>query len=241
MFYPTRTMKITENIYVIRNFFVNFFVYTDGEDYIVIDTGLSRFLAKRGLKKIGINPENISHIFLTHTDYDHVGGIKLFNKAELYLSKDEEQMINGTTSRAFKIKYNRLKTPYKLLHNNEEKYVGKIKVKAVSTPGHTPGSMSYIINDSFLFSGDTLTLRKNKVYPFYWLQNMNTKKQKNTILNLFKNNICKWVFTSHTGYSKDFKNGIKKWIQYLTNINKEGEHYRNKEIKKFKKKAVYYF
>ncbi|MTI70558.1 MAG: MBL fold metallo-hydrolase [Firmicutes bacterium] len=212
MFYPTKTMKITENIYAIRTFFVNFFVYVDGEDYIVIDTGLSKFLAKRGLKKLGINPEDISHIFLTHTDYDHVGGINLFKNAEVYLSKDEEQMINGTTARAFRIKYNRLNKPYKLLKDNEEIYIGKIKVKSVSTPGHTPGSMTYIINDSVIFSGDTLTLRKNKVYPFYWLQNMDTKKQKESIIDFIENNDCNWVFTSHTGYSDNFKNGVKNLI-----------------------------
>ena len=206
MFYPTRTTKILENVYAIRTFFVNFFVYTDGEDYIVIDTGLSKVLANKGLKKLGINPEDISHVFLTHTDYDHVGGMNLFKKAVVYLSKEEEQMINGTTSRLFKLKYNRLNKPYKLLRDNEEMYVGKIKIKAISTPGHTPGSMSYIINDSYLFSGDTLTLRKNKVYPFYWLQNMNTRKQKESIKKLFKNNISRWVFTSHTGYSQELEN-----------------------------------
>ena len=72
--------------------------------------------------------------------------------------------------------------------------------------------MSNIINDSILFSGDTIILRNNKVHPFYWLQNMSTKKQKESIKNLVKNNIGSWIFTAHTGYSNDLKNGISKWI-----------------------------
>ncbi|RAK11233.1 metallo-beta-lactamase superfamily protein [Halanaerobium saccharolyticum] len=73
MFYPTKTSKIKDNIYAIRSFMVNFFVYTDGKNYICIDTGLFKFLSKLGLKEVGIDPEDISHVFLTHTDYDHVG------------------------------------------------------------------------------------------------------------------------------------------------------------------------
>ncbi len=192
---------------------VNFFVYTDGDNFICIDSGLSSILAKWGLKKLGINPSDVSHVFLTHTDYDHVGGMKLFNNADVYISKKEKQMIDGTTARAFKIKYNSLNTKYNLLEDNEEMEIGKIKIKAISTPGHTPGSMSYIINESYLFSGDTLTLRGNKLYPFYRLQNMDTKKQKETINKLVKaNDNISWVFTSHTGYSSDYKNLVKHWL-----------------------------
>ena len=32
--------------------------------------------------------------------------------------------------------------------------------------GHTPGSMSYLMNDSILFVGDTLALKGGKVRPF---------------------------------------------------------------------------
>ncbi len=213
MFYPTKTQKITENVYAIRNVFVNFFVYTDSVNYICIDAGISGFLAKMGLSKLCINPEDISHVFLTHTDYDHVGGLGLFNNAKVYISEEEEQMINGTTSRALKVKYNSLKRTYNLLEDNEEVSIGKIKVKAISTPGHTPGSMSYIINDDILFSGDTLTLRRGMIYPFYWLQNMNTRRQEETIKNLAeKYTNFNWLFTAHTGYSNDYQHSIQRWI-----------------------------
>ena len=31
-----------------------------------------------------------------------------------------------------------------------------VKVMAIPTPGHTPGSMSFLVNDQFLLSGDTI-------------------------------------------------------------------------------------
>lgn len=212
MFYPTGTKKINENVYAVRSLMVNFFVFTDGVDHICIDSGMSGIFAKMGLKKLGIDPDDISHLFLTHTDYDHAGGVKVFKNARTYISENEEQMINGTTSRLLKLKYNRLKTDYNLLKDNEEIQIGNIKVKAIDTPGHTPGSMSYIINDTYLFSGDTMTLRWNKLYPFYRLQNMDTKKQRETINRLAEvDNDISWVFTAHTGYSDNYKEAIKRW------------------------------
>ncbi|MGZ5540013.1 MAG: hypothetical protein ACXW1O_08215 [Halobacteriota archaeon] len=45
-------------------------------------------------------------MFLTHTDNDHVGGLNLFKNADVYLSIDEEQMINRTTPRFVGFVYN---------------------------------------------------------------------------------------------------------------------------------------
>ena len=42
---------------------------------------------------IGIDQHQITHVFLTHSDFDHAGGLSLFENAEIYLSRDEEQMI----------------------------------------------------------------------------------------------------------------------------------------------------
>src|SRR5439155_3419747 len=41
------------------------------------------------------------------------------------------------------------------LHGGERLRVGGIDVEVLSTPGHTPGSLSYLAR-GFLFSGDTL-------------------------------------------------------------------------------------
>jgi glyoxylase-like metal-dependent hydrolase (beta-lactamase superfamily II) len=37
------------------------------------------------------NPE----MYLTHSDFDHAGGLALFANAEIYLSSDEQPMISG--------------------------------------------------------------------------------------------------------------------------------------------------
>lgn len=201
-FHPVVTQKITDNVYTVNTTMVNFYVYTDGKDIICFDSGLNRPFAKLGLKKLNIDPASISKLFLTHSDYDHAGGLGLFKNAGIYLSEDEEQMINWTIPRLL-FKYNaRIKREYTLLKDNDIINAGSIKVKAIATPGHTPGSMSYLVNDSVLFAGDTLLVRGGKVIPFNRLQNMDTKTQKKSIKKLMEIKGISLICTGHSGYLK---------------------------------------
>jgi glyoxylase-like metal-dependent hydrolase (beta-lactamase superfamily II) len=204
--YPEETGRVAGNLFVIRDKDVNLFIYRDVENVVAIDAGYNSKKIEDEFKKIGINPEEVTHLFLTHTDHDHVGRIDLFKNAKLYFSKDEEQMINRTTPRLFYFYYNpKINKEYHLITDGEIIRVGKIKVKAIATPGHTPGSMCFLINEHILLTGDTVTLRNGKVYPFYSFFNMNTKTQRKSINKLAKlENI--WVLcTAHTGCTKDFK------------------------------------
>jgi hydroxyacylglutathione hydrolase len=201
-FKPIKTQQLTVNIYVVRTIISNFYIYTDGENTVCFDTGYIPMLINRELRKINIKAHSISHIFLTHSDYDHVGGIKLFKEGKVHLSTDEEKMITYKIPRLFLLFNKRIKRKYTLLNDGDITCAGKIKVKAIATPGHTPGSMSYLVNDSILFSGDTLTIRNGKIKPFFWLQNMNTTIQKESIRKLLKIDNIKLICTGHTGYLK---------------------------------------
>lgn len=201
-FHPIGTKKITENVYSVNSTMVNFYIYTDGKDTVCFDCGLNSMFAKKGLNKINIDPASVSKLFLTHSDYDHMGGIGLFKNCEIYLSEDEEQMINGTTPRLL-FRYNsKIKREYRLLKDNDVINAGDIKIRAITTPGHTPGSMSYLVNGHVLFAGDTLLVRGGKVIPFNSFQNMDTKTQKESIKRLMEINDIDLICTGHSGYLK---------------------------------------
>lgn len=51
-----------------------------GEYKILIDLGTSSLYVERKLKELGINPAEITHILITHSHVDHVGGLKVFTK-----------------------------------------------------------------------------------------------------------------------------------------------------------------
>lgn len=90
---------------------------------------------------------NIKMILLTHADYDHINGVKdIVNAADatVYVHKEERDEIK-------KLGINKIK----ILNDNDEINIGKIKVKVIHTPGHTPGSVCFLAENK-LITGDTL-------------------------------------------------------------------------------------
>ena len=85
-FRPAGTRKIAEDIYAVNCGFVNFYAVNTAEGVLLFDAGMNPGMARRGLKKLGFAPEGVTHIFLTHSDYDHAGGRGAFEQAEVYLS-----------------------------------------------------------------------------------------------------------------------------------------------------------
>jgi glyoxylase-like metal-dependent hydrolase (beta-lactamase superfamily II) len=204
-------MKITENIFSIKCGTVNFYIYQKGHTIIAIDSGYCKPVIKEELNRINIEADKIYHLFLTHSDIDHAGGLSLFKNANIFISADEEQMISHGRPRKFGFLYNfPLNTSYTLLKDNNEISIGSIKIKAIETPGHTPGSMSYIINNEILFVGDAIKLFKGKAKPNRSFS-MDYEKQLESIRKIAKINGIKYLFTAHRGYTKDFNKAMEDW------------------------------
>ncbi len=92
--------------------------------------------------------ENVKmvHVIDTHLHADHIsGGHDLSEKtgAAYYISSNEMQ---GSS------------LPFKALEDHKQLEFGSVTVQviAVPTPGHTPGSVSILVNDRYLLSGDTI-------------------------------------------------------------------------------------
>jgi glyoxylase-like metal-dependent hydrolase (beta-lactamase superfamily II) len=203
------TGQVIPNVYAIKDSFVNMFLIRDSDNFVAIDAGSDLKAIAQELKKLNINPDKVLAVFLTHTDGDHVAAVKLFKNAIVYLSTDEEQMINGKRTKMLFF-HNKLDTKvYTLLNDQQIIPVGNIRIKAIMTPGHTVGSMSYQVNDSLLFVGDAFGLKNGKVDKpnKFFSSDMETAIQSfSKIINLPK---AKYIFTAHTGYTNDYKNAIK--------------------------------
>ena len=206
------TGRISENVLAIKTGSVNLFIYKKGTDRIAIDSGFGASILKRECSFLGINPDKITSLFLTHSDFDHAGGLPVFENAEIYLSSNEEPMITRKVARKYGIIYNRkIGRIYKLLEDNDEVAVGTIKVRAIETPGHTPGSMSYLIDDQLLFVGDAFKLMDGKAYPNSPIYCMDTKKQEESIRKIAELKGVHSVFTAHGGYSNNFDQVMADW------------------------------
>lgn len=208
---PLPTRLVTDGIYAINNKFVNLFLIQNNRNtYIAIDAGSDKKMVAQELKKINIKPEKIIAVFLTHSDQDHVAGLSLFSHAKVYLSQDEIQLLNGKKHRGF-IFNNKIDTSYETLKDKQIIKVGKITIKTILTPGHTPGSMCYLVNDKYLFTGDTLSLKNGQVELFNKFFNMDTNMEKLSIKKISNLQNVQYIFTAHYGYTVDYKKAFEKW------------------------------
>lgn len=140
--------QLLTNTYIVSN---------DTEDAIIIDPGM-------GLSKVVQNIEsryNVVGIFITHGHIDHIYSIADFSKnIPIYISKEDEPSLFGDKKalyEMFGVKFNLDIEKDRIINicDNQEITTSNIKILPISTPGHTDGSYSFII-DNCLFSGDTI-------------------------------------------------------------------------------------
>lgn len=206
--HPVKTGPIHENVIAIKSM-SNLYIVSAGKDKVLIDAGANRILVKSALKKLNIAPESIKSVFLTHCDTDHTAALPLFKEAQIYLSIDEEPFITGEKKRRF-IKALPVKE-YRTINDGSIINLGALQIKCISTPGHTPGSMSYLINNELLFTGDTLGLENGKATVFSDFFNMDTGKQKVSIRSLAELTGISLLCTGHHGISSDFDKAMADW------------------------------
>jgi len=189
------------------------YLFDAGESLIAFDTGINSKATLAELKKLRVDPKRVKHVLLTHSDRDHVGGLAAFPNAKVYLPKAEVAMLDHTTPRFFGLVYSKpLPVKHELLDENEILTIGNTSVKCLSTPGHTLGSMSYLINNSVLVVGDILNLKHGKVVMDRGFMQLNKTKQRESILRLSQLKGISLLCTAHTGYSEDFAGAMMDWV-----------------------------
>jgi glyoxylase-like metal-dependent hydrolase (beta-lactamase superfamily II) len=207
-FTPMETGRVLDNVFVVKDDFANLFVVQDGSQYIVIDGANDQATVAEQMKRLSINPDDVSAVLLTHTDWDHVGALGLFDKAKVYLSKEEEQMINGKKPRMLFFKNSIPRTDYTLLEDRQIIHIGNLKIEGILVPGHTPGAMAYLINDKYLFTGDILSLKDRKIAPIPAFFNMDTDQAIASMEIIRHLPTAEYIFTAHWGYTDDYKAAI---------------------------------
>ncbi|MCL2727607.1 MAG: MBL fold metallo-hydrolase [Bacteroidales bacterium] len=207
-FATMETGWIVDNIFVVKDDFSNIFIIQDSTQYIVIDCANTPSIVAEQMKKLGISPNDVAAVFLTHTDGDHVGALSLFDNAKLYMSKEEEQMINGTKSKFLWFSNSIPRTDYTLLEDRETLQIGSVKIECILVPGHTSGTMAYLINDIYLFTGDILSLVDGKIAPIPAIFDMDNAQALDSVDIIRHISTARYIFTSHWGYTDDFQTAV---------------------------------
>ena len=135
-------------------------ITVDNKTAIVIDPSQTRVL--EALETQSLTPVCV---LLTHCHFDHVGGVAVLQEqgAKVFCGEIEKPLTctDADMSQAFgnkRVHY----TVDETFTDGESKNICGIKITCIHTPGHTKGSVCYIVTDgeeSVLFSGDTLFAR----------------------------------------------------------------------------------
>jgi len=208
-FTPIETGRVVDNIFVVKDDFANVFILQDSAQYVVIDCANNSATVSAQMEKLGISPDKVTAVFLTHTDDDHVGALNLFDKAKLYMSSEEEQMINGKRAKFLWFGNSLSRTDYILLNDREIVKIGNLKFETFLAPGHTSGMTAYLVNNKYLFTGDIASLKNGKIAPIPAFFDMDTEMAVKSHEVIRRIPTAEYIFTGHWGYTDDYQRAVK--------------------------------
>ena len=166
IFKPLNTGHIDERVSCVREFVANIFFYTKNGVTIMIDAGYNYDRLEEKMRWLDLAPTAIRHILITHQDTDHVGAVEtdsdgLFRSATLYIGEEENRYLTGEKRRRviwglYKLPMVHIDNPKVLLRDSQILNIEGIKIECFLVPGHTWGHMVYLIDDAYLFTGDTI-------------------------------------------------------------------------------------
>ena len=190
---------------LLGSFQVNCYLISTDKSAIVIDPGFNSSYVEYFLLK---NADKERMILLTHAHFDHIGGalqLKEKTGVKIAIGRIDEPSLSDENYNLSTL-FNAYIKPFNadiLLDDGEITKIGDITLKTIHTPGHTKGSVGYLIENN-LFSGDTLfNLSVGRTdFP-----GGNTKQLLNSVKKLFALDDNTKVFSGHgatttIGYEK---------------------------------------
>jgi N-acyl homoserine lactone hydrolase len=126
------------------------------------------------LAAIGVQPADIKYVGISHTHADHVGNVDLFPQATVLIQKAEYEWAFAGDKKPFSASHPALQL------DGDHDVFGDDSVMIISTPGHTPGHESLMVNlpqtGWLLLSGDVAHFQDN--YDNRRVPGLNTDKEK---------------------------------------------------------------
>ena len=217
IFKPLNTGRIDEHVACVREWVANIYFYTKNGVTIMIDAGYNYARLREKMGWLDIDSAAIQHILITHQDTDHVGALEtdseqLFRDATVYIGEIENRYLSGETRRKvfhglYKLPMVRMENKKVLLRDGEVFQIGDIKIECLLVPGHTWGHMVYLIDDEYLFTGDTIWFGADGGYSFIATLAEDNKLAVRSLEKLEKElrrrNKPLKIITGHTGWTDD--------------------------------------
>lgn len=238
IFKPLNTGWIDERVATVREWVANVYFYTKNGKTIMIDAGYNYERLEEKMGWLDISPSSIEEILLTHLDTDHVGAVEkdsegIFKSAKLYLGETESKYLTGELRRRVLFKLYKLpkvdiENEIELLQDGDIFYIGDIKVEAILVPGHTLGHLVYLIDDAYLFTGDTIWFGSDGGYSF-----LNSLAEDNALSIrslerleklLKERGLSPKIISGHTGWTDDLEFAFRHRDKICNSMKKQKPH-----------------
>lgn len=238
IFKPLNTGWIDERVATVREWVANVYFYTKNGKTIMIDAGYNYERLEEKMGWLDISPSSIEEILLTHLDTDHVGAVEkdsegIFKNAKLYIGETESKYLTGELRRRVLFKLYKLpkvdiENEIELLQDGDIFYIGDIKVEAILVPGHTLGHLVYLIDDAYLFTGDTIWFGSDGGYSF-----LNSLAEDNALSIrslerleklLKERGLSPKIISGHTGWTDDLEFAFRHRDKICNSMKKQKPH-----------------
>jgi len=197
------TGAVCDGLMAVRDGAMNFYVVSAPGGLVCVDAGWRAERVAREFERLGLDAGDVVAVFLTHLHWDHARCLGLYPKASVFVGAREGSSLFATRRRPVR--------PWTTLRDGEAVTAAGRRVRVVDTPGHTPGSVSYVIEERFLFTGDTLRLRRGRAVPFMPWFSRDRKALARSMRRLAGIGGMEWLLTSHTGATRDVDAAFRPW------------------------------
>jgi glyoxylase-like metal-dependent hydrolase (beta-lactamase superfamily II) len=155
------SIAVTEDIYLVGGADItdprDCAVYLlDLGDLVLIDAGAGPSYDEiaRNIKQLGLNPNKLRAVILTHCHIDHIGAAPKFREAfgtQIIMHHlDAEPVEQGndrmTAASWYNLSFPPMPVDVKLTKEEEHLHFGDQEITCLHTPGHTPGSLSVYLD-----------------------------------------------------------------------------------------------
>lgn len=150
-FISIQPIQLFDNLYFVGTTSVGAFIISTDEGLVMLDTGnddedVAMMVAD--MKKLGLNPADIKLIMISHEHFDHYGGVQYLKKNVCPQAKVAMSLVGWNMLQTVPLTGpyigKRPKSVDIYLTDGMKIKVGHTIFEIISTPGHSPGCMSFI-------------------------------------------------------------------------------------------------
>ncbi|GHV32279.1 hydrolase [Clostridia bacterium] len=199
-------MRISDNVTMLdidlRGFIMHPVIIRDGEQFALVDTGVPEGFdeLEQAAEREGFSLSQLTHIILTHQDWDHVGNVRALRARVpgIVVVAHEAEIPYITGERIARLPAEH-SCPVDKSAADGDALLG---ARVIHAPGHTPGHM-VLLKDGVLIAGDALGARDGKLTVPDPKYTENMRQARQSMSNVVNYGAISAVLTYHGGHVSD--------------------------------------